>query len=255
MMDERLKERLVGATVLVALAVIFVPFVLGPSEDPDPSEGVNQAGARPSSPVVKPPSEPPRSQPASIAVTKPENPSVNPPPASPPAEWPVAEQAPSGTNQNNSSRPAAEPLPEDNQPPSQTVEPTTISVSASVGSGGSAAPSASKPGTNPSTQTASPAVKEKPPAPKKVATTQPAATDSGGWVVQLATFSKADNALALRDKLAKQGYDAFVGTGRNASGSVVRVYVGPTTSRLKAASLVGPLEKASRLRGMVVREP
>ena len=69
-----------------------------------------------------------------------------------------------------------------------------------------------------------------------------------GCAVQLGSFSKADNARGLRDKLVAGGYTAFVTT----SGSVTRVYVGPQSSRAEAEKVLKKLLADTKLKGIVV---
>ena len=69
-----------------------------------------------------------------------------------------------------------------------------------------------------------------------------------GFAVQLGSFSKADNALGLRDKLKAKGYKAFVKT----SGSVTRVYVGPQQNRAEAEKALKKLLADIKMKGIVV---
>ncbi|KAF0192166.1 MAG: DedD protein [Gammaproteobacteria bacterium] len=86
----------------------------------------------------------------------------------------------------------------------------------------------------------------------------PAAKPVGGapsaWVVQLGSFSSRDNAFALRDKLRKRRYAAFVDDVAGGPGNkrIYRVRVGPELLRSRADTLRIQLEKEFRLKGMVV---
>lgn len=97
--------------------------------------------------------------------------------------------------------------------------------------------------------------KEKEPAkvaPEPAATTPPVKSASkSSFVVQLGSFSKASNALGLRDKLKATGYKAFVKT----SGSVTRVYVGPPKNRADAEKTLEKLLADTKMKGIVVRVP
>ena len=97
--------------------------------------------------------------------------------------------------------------------------------------------------------------KEKEPAkvaPEPAATTPPVKPASkSSFVVQLGSFSKASNALGLRDKLKATGYKAFVKT----SGSVTRVYVGPPKNRADAEKTLEKLLADTKMKGIVVRVP
>ncbi len=79
-------------------------------------------------------------------------------------------------------------------------------------------------------------------------TTVPAPAEPSGFAVQLGSFSKADNARGLRDKLVARGYKAFV----KSSGSVSRVYVGPQRNRAEAEKMLKKLRADTKLKGIVV---
>jgi len=79
-------------------------------------------------------------------------------------------------------------------------------------------------------------------------TIAPAPAEPPGFAVQLGSFSKADNARGLRDKLVAGGYKAFL----KSSGSVSRVYVGPQRSRAEAEKMLKKLRTDTKLKGIVV---
>ncbi len=68
------------------------------------------------------------------------------------------------------------------------------------------------------------------------------------WVVQLASFKQQANAKALRDKLIKAKYPAYMQT----IGSNHRVLVGPVNTRKQAEQLQAKLKKSFKLSGIVV---
>jgi len=70
------------------------------------------------------------------------------------------------------------------------------------------------------------------------------------------SFSSADNAQALRDRLKAAGFTAFTEPGRSADGSAfTRVFVGPEIQREKADALAARLQKSEGLKALVVRYP
>ena len=79
-------------------------------------------------------------------------------------------------------------------------------------------------------------------------TSAPAPAEPSGFAVQLASFSKADNARGLRDRLVAGGYTVFV----KSSGSVSRVYVGPQRNRAEAEKMLKKLLADTKLKGIVV---
>ena len=72
------------------------------------------------------------------------------------------------------------------------------------------------------------------------------------WIVQVGSFSSEPNALALRDKLRKKGYTAFVETVHLDGRHVVRVGVGPQMSKSKTEELRDKLKSEMGLSGLVV---
>ena len=72
------------------------------------------------------------------------------------------------------------------------------------------------------------------------------------WIVQVGSFGSEPNALALRDKLRKKGYTAFVETVHLDGRSVVRVGVGPEMSKSKSEDLREKLASDMGLSGLVV---
>ncbi len=75
------------------------------------------------------------------------------------------------------------------------------------------------------------------------------------WVVQLASFAKAENAMRLRDKLRDQGYTAFIEKVQGTKMPVTRVFVGPRLRREQANKTLETLRKQTGLEGLVVRYP
>lgn len=239
-MDERLKQRLVGATVLVALAVIFIPMVLdreglppeeitatnippGPEEDYiaklRPSETVYEIPVLPV--PVAPPSAPvsgPVEQPSSVAGPTPRPRGVAP--ASPEKAGQPEVQREQETPQKGS--------PKQSVDVHQTKPPRPPPVSA-----------------HPAPEPA-PVSPARQPSPPKPAYTQTA------WVVQVGSFASAKNAQGLQDKLLSHGFVSFIEP--NDEGKL-RVFVGPELAREQAVATLAKLEKNLQLQGIVVSYP
>ena len=81
------------------------------------------------------------------------------------------------------------------------------------------------------------------------------ASAAGGWMVQLGSFLKSENALALRKRLQARGYPAFVESGSSAQGKVSRVFVGPMSDREQAKNSATKLRREMELKGIVVPYP
>jgi len=75
------------------------------------------------------------------------------------------------------------------------------------------------------------------------------------WAVQVGSFSKRENALALKDKLQKHKMAAFVERLMNGSKPVYRVRVGPVLNHEQAEKLQQELLKDHKLKGLVVKHP
>lgn len=76
--------------------------------------------------------------------------------------------------------------------------------------------------------------------------------DGARWAVQLGSFSAADNAEALADRLRARGFDVFVQRVDVATGAMYRVRVGPTADREGAVALAARVERETGERPVVV---
>jgi DedD protein len=216
-MEQGLKQRLVGAAVLAALAVIFLPMIY---DEPVVSSREPRIPARPgdlTGPQFAPLTE--------AEVTRdrhlPDAPITTPSPAeAEPADAPIVSPPPT---------------------PGPTSKPTaTAAIRA------------------PPAVTAAPAKRPTdPPSKPGPARTPPANERVGvkGWAIQLGSFSSEANAKALRDRLRKLGFQAFVERIDIRAASVFRVRVGPETERQTAEALRAQIEKKVSLSGILVRYP
>jgi DedD protein len=220
---------LVGAAVLVALGVIFIPMILdGPG--PDRVTVQTDIPSKPEGGFAS------RVRPLPDAPTVPERPAAPPLPSEPPAAAPEPPPAPEPVaTPAPEPEPAREPEPDPEPEPAREPEPT------------------------PSPE---PAPSPKPaPAPEPAAKPAPAPGPQAGgevtaWAVQVGSFSSSDNAQALRERLKTAGFDAFTEPGRSADGSAfTRVFVGPEIQRDKADALAARLQKSQGLKALVVRYP
>jgi len=214
-----MKERLIGAIVLVALAVLIVPvFLDGPANDAAtitqrvPLPGQNDQPSQRQTIVL----ERDRQQPVPAAVEL--------PPPNRPAETPREDEAEATT--------AAEtdPAPESaDEPDPEPAEPAIEAV-------------AEEPAEQPSED----APAAPPPAPDE--------SETGLYAVQLGSFSDKDNADSLAAELREAGYAAFLSRVATANGELHRVRIGPQKDRDAAAEVAGKLAAAGH-RGQVVTHP
>lgn len=220
-MERHVKERLVGAAVLVAAAVILIPEMLsGPDRDSD--QAVAQApGDAPlktyTIDLTRSPAEQSQQEPESQAV---------PSTAAPPPEQSVGPGSAAAQEQVAESRPSTQANPESSvvMPESEAVQPP--------------APQASDP-------------------PKTVAepaSPPPAAPVSAGWAVQLGSFSSRATADGLEKKMEAQGYEAFVMPVRSGGATLYRVRIGPMQDRETAARTLARI-KATVPAAAVVKHP
>lgn len=223
-MDRALKERIVGATVLVVIAVLVVPvFLDGPADEPElvresltlpgqadqdtrrqtivlerdreepvPAGGGTAPEARQSAPTASAPAE--KKSPPSTA-----------PQRSPPPD-PVPQPA---------QQPSREPPAEDEAPAAREAAKPAASAAAGAGATESA---------------------------------------TGMWAVQLGSFSNQANAERLAAELRKAGYAAFLSRVETSSEVLHRVRVGPQQNRESAEQVAARLGSSGH-KGQVVPHP
>lgn len=73
-----------------------------------------------------------------------------------------------------------------------------------------------------------------------------------GWAVQLGSFKTKPNALRLRDKLRVKGFASYVEAITNRHGARYRVRVGPELKRVNAERLKKKLAKVAKVDGLIV---
>ncbi len=228
-MEPALKQRLLGAAVIVALAIIIIPFLLDGS------------GTEPVSDVPLPP-EPQHAQQGPLVTdttvpapaTEPQSQVIDqysPPPTTP--DMAESEPAPAAPAQ------PAVPVPAPPAPQAAAPVPTPTTPPAP-------APAAPAP---------APQAKAEPQTPAAIAT--PSAEElTHAWAVQVGSFSQRDKAIALRDRLRKQHFKAFVEEFKSTKGqSLYRVRVGPVPARPEAEKLQQNLETQENLKGFVTLQP
>ena len=190
-MERPLKERLVGAVVIVIIGVVFIPLLLDGPEESD--RAVEQGITLPS---------------ASQGVRT--------------VTIPVGRSA---------DEPAPVPAPSSAEP--VAPRPDAGSVRRPSPNGSAPAPAPSKPAAQPSRPA-------------------PAARADGDWAVQVGSFSRADNAERLKDKLIADGFEAYTSRVVTDAGTMHRVRVGPVPAREDADGLLARLARAGQ-KGRVVR--
>lgn len=118
-----------------------------------------------------------------------------------------------------------------------------------------------KPATTAKPTTAAPTPTTASPKPTAVSpatassTPKPPAASATGFAVQLAAYSKAGDATALRDRLRAAGFSAFTETVNTDKGTLTRVRVGPVAHRADAEQLQAQVKAKLGLDGIVRPHP
>lgn len=212
-LDKGMKQRMVGALVLVALAVIFLP-MLFTREDEMRQVQVEapQAPAMPTLPEVQ--VEPVAVPEPQVIPEEPQQPPVVIDESTAPASTPSQPITPSPQTQPQAAKPPA-PAPAPKVETKPAVAPTPAVAAA------------------------------KPVAPSKI--------DVNGlpvsWSIQLASLSNRAGAESLQQTLRSQGYNAYI----RSAGGMNRVYVGPLIERAEAERVRDAINRKHSLKGFVVR--
>jgi DedD protein len=227
-MERALKERIIGAIVLVAVVVLVVPVFLDgppaggeirservplPGQDEQKTQTVvldrNRTEPVPTQSQAKPEPQPQVAAAAMEVTDKPAAPTpeiATEPDAAPPANVPVAAAS-------------------DDEEPGQVRRDTDAAAT-----------------TKPPTNTSKPDA------------LRPARSSTGMFAVQLGSFSNKGNAEKLAADLRKQGFAAFLSQLATDSGQLQRVRVGPQKDRESAEAMAAKLAKAGH-KGQVVPHP
>ena len=228
-MDRRVKERLVGASILVVLIVLIVPELLSGPPGPAPAP----VGAR--LPVSAP--EPVRNVTVDLATSKAPEPAEAEAAASgaQPPEARSAEAASAvagadastdtGTGTNaappSDTRPSGDSHPSDTPPSAPPSRPASLETAAPVPTSRSA----------------------KPPMAGKA------------WAVQLGSFASRANADKLVRQLKAQGFSVYVVSGGSGPSLRYRVRIGPMADRGTATQAVAKLKSAGQVASLVPPAP
>ena len=208
------RHRIVGAVILVALAVIFLPMLLSDRPPSTPPAGTG-AMPTPETRVVVTPTPLPgdKPEPAKSAADKPAGATriVTVPVDSVPAKPTTGE-----TEKPKTARTVADIVDEaPAPPPAADKKPADTKIT----------------------------VEPKPP--------KPASGDKGKWVVQVGVFSHLDNATRLRDQLRHKGYSVTLDPPIPEKGKTVRVEVGPYKDQAAAKAAATRIQGDVGIKGVV----
>lgn len=247
-MDENIKQRLVGAAVLVALAVIFLPALF----DKDERVAIDTTSQIPPAPTIETVDIP--------RPTKPEG--INVPPAGTLFQPELVEDEEDKekpetikTKTEEESKPTAN----DSKQVASAVEAdktdstqTTDTKLASTAKPEPQTKVVTKPVSTPLPTPVT--VKPVPTKPKTPA--KPRLSESGvpiGWVIQAASFKSAKAAQGFTDKLLKAKYEAYFKSVETSKGEYFRVFVGPYVDEQQAIDVKRVIDKAYKVRSQVLR--
>ena len=217
-MERVVKERLVGAAVLMAAAIILIPEMLSGPDRASESEPAAQArGDAPIKTYTIDLSHSPSAQPTPSAVDN----------RAPPPEEPAATTAAPPTEQPSGAHPAG-----DDQAKPEAPQPTA-----------STAPVVAAP------VTAAPVVVEQPTAAPARTTPPPLASNtgaptSGRWAVQVGSYAREATAERLAKQLRDQGQRAFVMPVKSGGATLYRVRIGPMKDRASAEAALRDVKSA-----------
>ncbi|MFV8835600.1 SPOR domain-containing protein [Aquisalimonas sp. APHAB1-3] len=236
-MQQHHKQRLIGAVVVVALAVIFLPMLLQGPVDRGTTDMAMDIPPRPQ--VEQGPADADQPEPDSEPAPAPDEPGeavseleAVPLPQSDRAE--VEDDEPGDA-------PPPEPVPEEDTP-EETADATPDD--------------ATPEDATPEDATPEDAGAEDAGAEDAGAETAGEDDELASWAVQVGSFTSESNALGLRDRLRDQGFSAYVDRlERDGQDPTYRLRVGPVVERDAAEALLEDLQEDADLDGLVVSHP
>jgi DedD protein len=230
-MDRRVKERLVGASILAVLIVLIVPELLSGPPEPAP------VAVGPRLPVNTP-AEAVRNVTVDLATSKapePDPSTTEPAPSSaPPPQAAGADAASAAAGADASNDTGAPPADAQSAPP--------------------APPAPSAP-----LETATPAPIStpvtKPAVPAKPAIAAKPAVGGQAWAVQLGSFASRANADKLVRQAKAQGYAVYIAPGGSGPSLRYRVRIGPMADRGAAVQTLAKLKSTGQSASLVAPSP
>ncbi|MFP3978365.1 SPOR domain-containing protein [Marinobacter sp. KMM 10035] len=215
-----LKQRIIGALVLISLAVIFVPMVF----------------------------DEPHSERTSTSINIPEEPPF------PEVETPVSDLAAPPAYQQDTAGSSGSGnkgfrILEDDGSAAQPVPSAPANPAADVAKPVQAEPSQPKPVASSSQPAASES--KTPEADTDQKNAEFTRSLEGAWVVQLGSFGDGDNARRLRDNVRKAGYSSHLQEVVRGDSTLTRVFSGPFAEKSKAEAAKRDLDEAFKLNSLV----
>lgn len=207
-----LKQRVIGAVVLVSLAVIFVPMLFDEPHIERSSRVIDIPEQPPFPEVETPPVFDEEASSYRLEEPAPGNVAEQP---TPDTELPPAQQDPAIPPEQTFSATELQPEPSDSPAPTQPP---------------------SEPAPEPSQESES---------------AEFARSLEGAWVVQLGSFGNADNARRLRDNVRAKGYDSHIQRIERGETTFTRVFSGPFAEKSDAEKAKKTLDAEFGVNGLV----
>lgn len=228
-----MKERLVGAAVLMAAAIILVPEMLSGPPQEKRAEAPRASGETPVKTFTIDFSKAQQSG-ADVPDTR-----------APPTEFPAPVIAESKEPDAENTESPTQAVPESERiesesrvaatSPTQAKAPTTSEAKAPTAASAKPPAPAPAPSRSPPAQTQAPARAATTASQTPVATRESVPTSKGsGWAVQVGSFSSKATADRLTAELKGEGYSAFVMPIKSGNATLYRVRIGPVASREQA---------------------
>ena len=216
-MVDGLKQRIIGALVLISLAVIFVPMIFD-----EPHSGRNSTS-------INIPEEPPFPEV-----------SIEPPPQTAMPEYQSASGPETAAEGRASGSGDFQLLEEVTPEASEPTKPTAASSAVTP-----------PPTADPQPAEVKPAAASARSEPNRQTTEEFSRSLEGAWVVQLGSFGDADNARRLRDNAREKGFSSHLQELSRGDTRLTRVFSGPFASKSEAEAAKAALDKAFSLNSLV----
>lgn len=243
-MDQELKQRLIGAAVITALAVIFVPMLFDDAVD-ETGKNVNE---------LQIPEIPAKTQEVEIMPLpeKAEDVATVIPVEKSPKPAPTNTFSEGDAELIQPSRPAKllGDVPVTNQHPVKVVEPDAEMAKVDPDGGlpedNEFKPAATKPAkstTAPQQHSVTPVTKPVSAVPSVTTTPKPSLGNEAAtrWYLNAGSFSQKTNATALQENLKQQGFAATIKETNGEKGLVYKVRIGPMLDKAKAQAVKNKL--------------
>ncbi|MGR9114346.1 MAG: SPOR domain-containing protein [Gammaproteobacteria bacterium] len=232
-MDQELKQRLIGAIVITALAAIFVPMLF---DDP-----VDESGQMVSELVI--PEAPVESFEDTASRLPSDHSDID-------EDYAVVEETSVEASDFQTESRTAEPV-DDGFEPEPFVEEPVFEAEIDSEPDLAADTNAASPLTGPTSEP-EPASARKSQIKSPVANATDSSSYAAGWYIQMGSFSQKENAFSLRDKLRAQGFPAFVDEASVGGNKSYRLVVGPKHDKSSAELLQAKLDKQSHTKSLLM---